>query len=116
MLVCPFIFFCISNLPSRTNKRIITLLRTLQTGLVKSKFVEAIQNYQEVERQFRQKYKQRMERQFRIVKPDATPDEVKAVVNSEGGGNQIFQQAVRTLACSSTGSVKCKGLICERYS
>lgn len=38
-----------------------------------------------------------MERQFRIVKPDATPDEVKAVVNSEGGGNQIFQQAVSVL-------------------
>lgn len=61
---------------------------------MKSKFVEAIQNYQEVERQFRQKYKQRMERQFRIVKPDATPDEVKAVVNDDSGSNQIFQQAV----------------------
>lgn len=69
-------------------------IRKQQTGLVKSKFVEAIQNYQEVERQFRQKYKQRMERQFRIVKPDATPDEVKAVVNDDSGSNQIFQQAL----------------------
>jgi Syntaxin len=64
-----------------------------QTGLVKSKFVEAIQNYQEVERQYRAKYKQRMERQFRIVKPDATPEEVKAVVEDDQGG-QIFSQAV----------------------
>jgi syntaxin 1B/2/3 len=34
--------------------------------LVKSKFVEAIQNFQQVEQQYRQKYKQRMERQFKI--------------------------------------------------
>ncbi|KAF9521191.1 hypothetical protein BS47DRAFT_1335306 [Hydnum rufescens UP504] len=68
-------------------------IRKQQTGLVKSKFVEAIQNYQEVERQYRAKYKQRMERQFRIVKPDATPEEVKAVVEDDQGG-QIFSQAL----------------------
>jgi syntaxin 1B/2/3 len=39
-----------------------------QTALVKSKFVEAIQNYQSVEQQYRTKYKQRMERQFKIGK------------------------------------------------
>jgi len=68
-------------------------IRQQQTALVKSKFVEAIQNYQSVEQQYRTKYKQRMERQFRIVKPDATPEEVKAVVNDEHGG-QIFSQAL----------------------
>ena len=31
---------------------------------MKTKFVEAIQNYQTVEQQYRTKYKQRMERQF----------------------------------------------------
>jgi len=68
-------------------------IRQQQTALVKSKFVEAIQNYQSVEQQYRTKYKQRMERQFKIVKPDATPEEVKAVVNDEQGG-QIFSQAL----------------------
>jgi len=68
-------------------------IRKQQTGLVKSKFVEAIQNYQEVERQYRAKYKQRMERQFKIVKPDATPEEVKAVVDDDQGA-QIFSQAL----------------------
>ncbi|KAF7978149.1 hypothetical protein HWV62_1603 [Athelia sp. TMB] len=68
-------------------------IRKQQTGLVKSKFVEAIQSYQTVEQQYRQKYKQRMERQFKIVKPDATPEEVRAVVNDEQGG-QIFSQAL----------------------
>ncbi|KIK59786.1 hypothetical protein GYMLUDRAFT_44242 [Collybiopsis luxurians FD-317 M1] len=68
-------------------------IRKQQTALVKSKFVEAIQNYQNVEQQYRTRYKQRMERQFKIVKPDATPEEVKAVVNDESGG-QIFSQAL----------------------
>jgi len=68
-------------------------IRRQQTGLVKQKFVEAIQNYQSVEQQYRTKYKQRLERQFKIVKPDATPEEVKAVVNDDQGG-QIFSQAL----------------------
>jgi len=68
-------------------------IRKQQTALVKSKFVEAIQNYQTVEQQYRTRYKQRMERQFKIVKPDASPEEVKAVVNDDSGG-QIFSQAL----------------------
>jgi syntaxin 1B/2/3 len=68
-------------------------IRKQQTALVKSKFIEAIQNYQTVEQQYRTKYKQRMERQFKIVKPDATPEEIKAVVEDDGGG-QIFSQAL----------------------
>jgi len=68
-------------------------IKKQQAAFVKSKFVEAIQNYQAVEQQYRTKYKQRMERQFKIVKPDATPDEIRAVVNDEQGG-QIFSQAL----------------------
>jgi len=68
-------------------------IRKTQTGLVKSKFVEAIQNYQTVEQQHRQKYRQRLERQYKIVKPDATPEEVRAVVEDDNSG-QIFSQAL----------------------
>ena len=56
--------------------------------------MDAIQNYQTVEQQHRQKYKQRIERQYKIVKPDATPEEVRAVVEDDNGG-QVFSQAVR---------------------
>ncbi|KAH9945957.1 t-SNARE [Epithele typhae] len=68
-------------------------IRKQQTGLVKQKFMEAIQNYQTVEQQHRQKYKQRLERQYKIVKPDASPEEVKAVVDDDQGG-QVFSQAL----------------------
>jgi len=69
-------------------------IKKQQTGLVKTKFVEAIQNYQAVEQQHRQKYKQRLERQYKIVKPDATPEEVRAAVEDDGGG-RVFSQALR---------------------
>jgi len=68
-------------------------IRKQQTGLVKTKFVEAIQNYQTVEQQHRQKYKQRLERQYKIVKPDASPEEIRAVVEDDNGG-QVFSQAL----------------------
>ena len=38
----------------------------LKTDFARSKFVEALQNYQQVERDYRARYKQRVERQFRI--------------------------------------------------
>ncbi|TFY81769.1 hypothetical protein EWM64_g2243 [Hericium alpestre] len=70
-------------------------IRKNQTSLVRTKFVEAVQNYQQVEQQYRRRYKERVERQFKIVKPDATQDEVNAVVNDEtGAGGQIFSQAL----------------------
>ncbi|KAH8921017.1 t-SNARE [Atractiella rhizophila] len=70
-----------------------TNVRRTQEGAVKKRFMEAIQNYQGVEKQSRDKYRQRMERQYRIVKPDATDAEVKAAV--EGGqGEQVFSQAL----------------------
>jgi len=66
-----------------------------QTSLIRKKFVEALQNYQKVEKEYRTRYKQRVERQFKIVKPDATADEINAVVNdTNGAGGQIFAQAL----------------------
>lgn len=38
----------------------------MKTDFARSKFVEALQNYQQVERDYRARYKQRVERQFRI--------------------------------------------------
>jgi syntaxin 1B/2/3 len=70
-------------------------IRKNQTSLVRSKFVEALQNYQQVEQQYRTRYRQRVERQFKIVKPNATPEEVAAVVQSDqGAGGQVFAQAL----------------------
>ncbi|KAF5358271.1 hypothetical protein D9756_001641 [Leucocoprinus leucothites] len=67
-------------------------VRNNRMGLLRNKFLEAIQNYQRVEQEGRVKVRQRAERQVRIVNPDASPEEVNAIV--EGGGQQIFAQAL----------------------
>jgi len=67
--------------------------RRQQAGLLKTRFQEAIQNYQQVEQRQRAASKQRVERQYRIVNPSATSEQVSAVVNNESGG-PIFQQAL----------------------
>ncbi|KXN85459.1 Syntaxin-like protein psy1 [Leucoagaricus sp. SymC.cos] len=72
--------------------QIDTQVRRNRLGLLRNKFLEAIQNYQRVEQEGRVKVRQRAERQVRIVNPDATPEEVDAIV--EGGGQQVFSQAL----------------------
>jgi len=70
-------------------------IRKNQISLVRSKFIEALQNYQQVEQQYRLRYRQRVERQFKIVKPNATAEEVTAVVESDqGAGGQVFAKAL----------------------
>jgi len=70
------------------------VIKRQQAAALKSEFRESIEKYQRVEQQYRQRYRERMERQFRIVKPDATPEEVQAVLE-DGQGGQVFAQALR---------------------
>ncbi|KAG0170534.1 Plasma membrane t-SNARE, secretory vesicle fusion [Apophysomyces sp. BC1034] len=66
-------------------------------------FVSAIQRYQDVERTFSQKYRQRVMRQIKIVKPDVTEEEVDAVIDSDQQ-NQIFAQSL--MQTSRTGQAR----------
>ncbi|KAG0149513.1 hypothetical protein CROQUDRAFT_320983 [Cronartium quercuum f. sp. fusiforme G11] len=72
-----------------------TNVRLTQVGALKKRLMDTITKYQSVEQESRQKYKARMERQYRIVKPDATEDEIRQAVDSDDGG-QIFSQALMT--------------------
>jgi len=69
--------------------------RKNQVTRVAKQFVTALQAYTQVEKDYRQKQRQRVERQLKIVKPDATAEEVAAVVNdSQGSGEQVFANAL----------------------
>jgi syntaxin 1B/2/3 len=46
-----------------------------------------------MEQAFDQRYRQRIERQIRIVKPDATPEDVDDIIDSDKS-NQVFTQSV----------------------
>ncbi|KAJ7921500.1 t-SNARE [Mycena leptocephala] len=52
---------------------------------VRTKFTEALQRYQEIEKDYRAKSRQRVERQYRI-------EEITQAVS--GGGDQVFMQAL----------------------
>lgn len=65
-----------------------------QVGRVDRRLRQAIQDYQGVESSFRKKMQDQMARQYRIVRPDATEEEVRAAVEDTTGNSQVFQQAL----------------------
>ncbi|THH11147.1 hypothetical protein EW145_g847 [Phellinidium pouzarii] len=67
-------------------------IRRPQIERVRSKFMDAIQTYQSEEKTYRDKQKERIKRQYKIVNPNATTEEIEQVVNSEAG-SQVFAQA-----------------------
>ncbi|GAA5807090.1 hypothetical protein MFLAVUS_000440 [Mucor flavus] len=80
----------IAKLPTSTSDR---QMRRLQLNAAKKKFIETIQRYQDVEREFEKNHRQRIERQILIVKPEATPDEIELVINSDEA-TQIFAHSL----------------------
>lgn len=67
-----------------------------QVGRVDRRLKAVIQEYQTVEMEFRRQMQAQMERNYRIVKPDASEEEVRAAVE-DTSSNQIFSQAVSVL-------------------
>lgn len=63
-----------------------------QTEAVKTRFTTLLQEHQLVEKEFRKKVKDRVERQYRIVNPNATEEEVQQVTESDNP--QVFSQAL----------------------
>lgn len=68
-------------------------MRKTQHAALKKKFIETIQRYQDIERTYQQKYRQRVERQIKIVQPNATQDDIDRVLESDEPP-QIFAQSV----------------------
>lgn len=64
-----------------------------QVGMVDRKLKKAINEYQMVDKNFRQKLAEQMERQYRIVRPDASEQEVREAVQ-DTSITQVFSKAV----------------------
>ncbi|EJP63095.1 t-SNARE protein [Beauveria bassiana ARSEF 2860] len=64
-----------------------------QVGRVDRRLKQAIQQYQQVESGFRKRTQDQMARQYRIVRPDASEDEVRAAVE-DTSNSQVFSQAL----------------------
>jgi syntaxin 1B/2/3 len=64
-----------------------------QVGKVDRKLKTAITEYQEIDAAYQKKIKEQMERQYKIVRPEATEAEVRQAVENASGG-QVFSQAL----------------------
>lgn len=64
-----------------------------QVGLIERKLKKAINEYQQVDSEFRHKLSAQMERQYRIVRPDASDQEVQEAIQ-DTSNQQVFSQAV----------------------
>lgn len=64
-------------------------IRQNMQGTLTQKFVELMQEYQEIQTDYKNKYKDRMVRQYKIVKPEASPDEIDEAIES-GDSSKVF--------------------------
>jgi syntaxin 1B/2/3 len=64
-----------------------------QVGKVDRRLKTAINQYQQVEREFRKASQEQMARQYRIVRPEASDAEVREAVENSNG-QQVFSQAL----------------------
>jgi len=67
-------------------------IRVNMHGTLTRKFLDLMAEYQEVQTKYKNKFRERVERQFRIVKPEATQDEIDEAL--ETGNTQIFAQEI----------------------
>lgn len=64
-----------------------------RVGMVDRKLKQAMNEYRQLEQSFRKKLGEQMERQYRIVNPDASEEELRAAIE-DTENNQVFSQAV----------------------
>lgn len=67
-------------------------IRNNMHGTLTKKFLDLMAEYQEVQTKFKNKFRERVERQYRIVKPEATQDEIDEAL--EGGNTQVFAKEI----------------------
>ncbi|KAI7871865.1 t-SNARE [Spinellus fusiger] len=68
-------------------------IRQSQTEAIRKRFMDTIQRYQSIETLYERKYNERIQRQIRIVKPEATEEEIDRWMTMDESP-QIFAQSL----------------------
>ncbi|KAI0101753.1 t-SNARE [Nemania sp. FL0031] len=76
-----------------------------QVDAIKAQFERELHSYQEEESSFRARYRDQIARQYRIVNPDASEDEVRQATEADWGNEGVFQTALRTNRTGQASSV-----------
>ncbi|RGB23885.1 t-SNARE [Rhizophagus diaphanus] len=84
-----------------------TQMRLTQHATLAKSFIDTMTNYLRMQKENEKKYKERIIRQFRIVKPDVTQQEIDQLLSEESG--QIFTSQV----LSKTQSEQSRSILTE---
>jgi t-SNARE complex subunit (syntaxin) len=99
--------FLLAN-PKIVSTSDMRMRRTQQTRHAK-KFMEVMKKYQEMQTNYKGRYKGQLERQYLIVKPNATREELDKLTESDGAAvltQQMFSMANRSLAKKQLDEMK----------
>ena len=58
------------------------------------KFVDVMKEYQNAQTKYKTDIKKKVKRQVQIIKPDATAEEIDAVLKSGGGSGEVMKVAI----------------------
>jgi len=67
-----------------------------QVRNLKTQFQNRLREYEQEEVQYKKRYQEQIARQYRIVNPAASEEEVREAVTADWGDEGVFQMAVRT--------------------
>ncbi len=81
------------NKASSTCKQSEIRIRENLGNTLTRKFVDVMKEYQNAQTKYKTDIKKKVKRQVQIVKPDATTEEIDAVLQS-GGSSEVFKQAI----------------------
>ncbi|KAK8044688.1 t-SNARE [Apiospora rasikravindrae] len=76
-----------------------------QVNTIKNNFQNELHAYQDAENAYRQRYRDQIARQYRIVNPNATEQEVQEAASTDWGNEGVFQTALRTNRTGQANSV-----------
>ncbi|KAN0043242.1 hypothetical protein ACTA71_010882 [Dictyostelium dimigraforme] len=68
-------------------------IRNNMLNTLTQKFIEMMREYQDIQNNYRNKYKEKIERQYKIVKPEATQQEINEAIQS-GDSKKIFEESI----------------------
>ena len=70
-------------------------IRVGQQSSLTQKFIEVVNEYQDIQTKYKNKYKDRIVRQFKIIKPNATAEELEQITQSGSvDPSQMFAQQI----------------------
>jgi len=80
-------------------------VKARQAKQLKETFENELKSYQQEEMQYRKRYQDSIARQYRIVNPEATEEEVNEASQMDWGSEGVFQTALKTNRSGQASSV-----------